>query len=211
MSMTQIERKLGIPRSTLSGWFKNIELSEVQRLRLMKNKRDGWAKARERAVESHRAMKALRLLHAKKEAESTLGQLDLTDAILDIALAMLYFGEGAKTDTTAISSSDPRILKFVLFVLRRNYGVDVTKVRFDLHLRMDQDAQAVKEFWATQLKVPYSSFKYVAFDKRTEGRPTYESYRGVCVLNCGNVAIQRKLVYLYTLFCDRVAELDMGA
>ena len=38
--MTTIERKYCIARSTLSGWFKEVELSEEQRTRLMKNSQD---------------------------------------------------------------------------------------------------------------------------------------------------------------------------
>ncbi len=211
MSMTIIERRLGIPRSTLSGWFKAVPLSEEQRTRLMKNSRDGWAKARLRAVESHRAMKEIRLLEAKKSAEQTLAKIQISSEVLDLAFAMLYFGEGAKTGGTSLASSDPAILRFVLFVLRNNYGVSNDKIRCDLHLRMDQDADMLKQFWAEELDLPIDRFKYVAFDKRSAGKPTYAHYNGVCVVSCGQIAIQRKLIYLYNLFCERVAELHVGA
>lgn len=212
MSMTVIERKLGIPRSTLSGWFKAIPLTEEQRTRLMKNRHDGWAKARVRSIESKRATKALRMLDARKQAEQTLGQIDLeSPAILDLAFAMLYFGEGAKKDRTSLGSSDPVILKFMLTVLKRNYGITAEMIRCDLHLRMDQDAVTTKQYWAEQLNLPEACFKYVAFDKRTEGKPTFDHYKGVCVITCSTIAIQRKLISLYTLFCDKIISLDTGA
>lgn len=209
-SITVIERKLGIPRSTLSGWFKSVPLTDEQRLRLMKNSQDGWAKARTNAVLAHRAQKELRLLHAKQAAADTLNKIELSNEVLDLAFAMLYFGEGAKKGSTSLASSDPTILKFVLNVLRRNYGITPRMVRCDLHLRMDQDTNTLKEYWSQELSIPLDRFKYVAYDKRSEGRPTYEHYKGVCVINCGNVAIQRKLIYLYKLFCEKIAELDTG-
>lgn len=211
MSMTVIERKLGIPRSTLSGWFKHVPLTEEQRVRLMKNRKDGWAKARQKAVESHRAQKSLRLLAAKKEALATLEQIELSNAVLDLAFAMLYFGEGAKTGVTSLASSNPVILRFVLVALARNYGITQSMVRCDLHLRMDQDADEMKKYWSNELGVPIERFKYVAFDKRTSGKPTYSHYKGVCVITCGDIAVQRKLTYLYNLFCDKVALLDERA
>lgn len=211
MSMTVIERRLGIARSTLSGWFKNIELTEEQRVSLMKNKQDGWAKARLNAVASHRAQKVMRLLHAKQEAMTTLDSIELSPAVLDLAFAMLYFGEGAKSGVTSIASSDPVILRFVLTVLRLNYQITSDMIRCDLHLRMDQDANVLKQYWSNELKLPIERFKYVAFDKRSSGKPTYDHYHGVCVVSCGNIAIQRKLMYLYNLFCDKVAELNAGA
>lgn len=210
ISITVIEKKLGIPRSTLSGWFKDVELSEEKRTKLMKSKQDGWLKAREKAAEWHRAQKALRLIHAEKEALRTLGNIDITDEILDLALAMLYFGEGAKTNVTSIASSNPVILRFVLTVLRRNYSVTPNMIRCDLHLRMDQDSEKLKKYWSNALNIPIKQFKYVAFDKRSEGKTTYNHYRGVCVITCHRVAIQRKLIYLYRQFCDKVSSIDEG-
>lgn len=211
VSMTVIERRLGIPRSTLSGWFKEVILTEEQRTKLMKSGKDGWAKARIHAVETHRNQKASRLLKAKQEAVYVLDKIELTDEVLDLAFAMLYLGEGAKNNTTSLASSDPVILKFVLVVLKRNYGITPDMIRCELHLRMDQDANILKAYWSGQLGVPLERFGYVAFDKRSKGKPTYAHYKGVCVLACGNIAIQRKLIYLYNLFCERVATLDVGA
>lgn len=210
ISMTVIEKKLGIPRSTLSGWFKNIKLSEEKCTKLMNNKRDGWLKAREKAVEWHRAQKALRLRHAEKEAQKTLNNIDITDEILDLALAMLYFGEGAKTGVTSLASSNPTILRFVLKVLKRNYAITPDMIRCDLHLRMDQDSEKLKQYWSKELNIPIEQFKHVAFDKRSEGKATYDHYNGVCVVTCYKIAIQRKLIYLYKLFCDRVSSIDRG-
>lgn len=211
MSIKTIEEKLGIPRSTLSGWLKHVELSEEQRCRLMKNKHDGWKKAREKAVESHRAQKTLRLLKAKQEAEATLASLDLNSAVLDLAFAMLYLGEGAKGNASSIANSDPKILRFVIAVLKRNYSIEPEQIRCELHLRADQDHDLMKQYWSTELKLPISCFGYVAVDQRTAGKATYDHYKGVCVISCGGIAIQRKIVYLYNLFCDKVAELDAGA
>ncbi len=210
VSMTVIERQLGIPRSTLSGWFKAIQLTEAQRTRLIQNSRDGWQKARIKSAEAHRAQKALRLLEAKSAATEVLSRIELNDDVLDLAFAMLYFGEGAKKDVTSLGSSDPKMLRFMLAVLRRNYGVTPAMLRCDLHLRMDQNGEELKSYWSKELKVPLKQFKYVAYDHRTEGKPTYSHYKGVCLIACGNIAIQRKLIYLYNLFCDKVAELDSG-
>ena len=210
LSITLIERRLGIPRSTLSGWFRSVELSEEQRLKLVKNSQDGWQKAREKAVEWHRAQKNLRLLLAKQEAQEVLDKIEINDGILDLAFAMLYFGEGSKSGGTSLASSDPKILRFVLAVLKHNYKVGSEMVRCDLHLRMDQNAGELKQYWAKELNLPLNRFKYVAFDKRSNGKPTYDHYKGVCVISCGQIAIQRKLMYLYNLFCEKVSTLEMG-
>lgn len=211
MSMTVIEKRLGIPRSTLSGWFKDITLTEKQRTRLMENSQDGWKKARESATHWHRTQKALRLQEAKKAAIETLDNISLDSATLDLAFAMLYFGEGAKNGTTSIANSDPKVLRFVLKVLALNYGITADKVKCELHLRADQDALILKHYWSNELKIPIRSFRKAYIDQRSAGRPTYDHYKGVCVLYCGGIAIQRKLIYLYKLFCEKIEQLDSGA
>lgn len=207
-SMTYIEKKYGIARSTLSGWFKDIPLSEEQRTRLMKNSQDGWKKARISAVNWHREQKQLRLNAARDEAMETMKKLEMTPEVLDIALAMLYLGEGAKNDRTSIASSDPMILRFILAVVNMNYGITREDVYCELHLRADQDAEETKRYWSQELKVPLENFRGCSHDQRTAGRKTYSHYKGVCVLYCGGVAIQRKLINLYNLFCERVETLE---
>ncbi len=209
--MTVIEREFGIPRSTLSGWFKTISLSEEQRTRLMKNSQDGWVKARINAVAAHNAAKERRIQEATELAKATLDQIDLNNsAILDLAFAMLYWGEGAKKDVTSLGSSDPKILRFMIFVLKRNYSITDRMIRCDLHLRMDQQEQTLKTYWANELQLPIECFKYAAYDKRTEGKATFGHYKGVCLITVHQIAIQRKLISLYNLFCDSVV-LDVGA
>lgn len=86
------------------------------------------------------------------------------------------------------------------------YGVEREKIKCELHLRADQNPVSMKKYWAEELGLPLLNFKSVSLDKRTEGSPTYPSYKGVCVVRCGYVALQRKLVYLSQIFCDRVSE-----
>lgn len=210
-SMTVIERRYGIPRSTLSGWFKDIKLTEEQRTKLMVNRQDGWKKAREQAVISHNAMKAARIAAAEQAATKTLANLEITPEILDITFAMLYFGEGAKRNVTSIGNSNPLVLRFVLAVLYRNYGLKPSQIRCDLHLRADQDGSDMKQYWSRQLGLPIEQFKHVSYDKRTAGRATYDHYKGVCVITCGQIAVQRKLISLYNQFCTKVSEEILGA
>lgn len=210
-SMTAIEKKYGIPRSTLSGWFKNIPLSETDRTKLMQNKKDGWKKAREKAVLAHRAMKENRLNDAEIAATKTLDKLAISPEVLDLAFAMLYLGEGAKNGVTSIANSNPLVLTFVLSVLYANYDVKPQNIRCDLHLRADQDGEAMKLYWSSALGLPLGCFKYVAYDKRSIGKPTYDSYKGVCVVVCHQIAIQRKLISLYNQFCAKVSKEITGA
>lgn len=207
-SIVKIERQLGIPRSTLSGWFKNVRISSRHKKRLLKNSEKALIKARKKAILWHKMQKQKRLQEALGKAQKTLKKID-TDNLdnLELALAILYLGEGSKkTNETAIGNSDPLILKFFLAVLNKVYHLEPKNIRCELSLRADQNPEKMKRFWSKELNLPLSCFKQAKIDKRTAGSKTYPYYKGVCNIRCGTVAIQRKLLYLGDLFCRKIVE-----
>lgn len=197
-SIGYVENKLGIPRSTLSGWFKNMPLSPKQKQQLHENWVNGLKKARLKAVMWHNQQKEGRLKTAQTEARQTIAKLDTSDlATLELALAVLYLAEGYKKNVeTGLGSSDPVTLRFFLKGLEKVFGYDVNSVRCELYLRHDHDPDTMKKYWAKELNLSLKNFKQVNIDKRGQGKTTYDHYKGVCGLRCGNVAIRRRLVYL---------------
>jgi len=212
-SIRDVEHKLGIPRSTLSGWFKKVQLSQKQKARLHHKWKNALVNARQKAVMWHNKQKRQRLYEAEQSAITTFSKINHADPpILELALALLYLGEGSKkNEETALGNSDPTILKFFLLMLQNVYSVPVNKIRCELGLRADQNPDKLKIFWSQELRLPLSCFRQINIDKRTIGSKTYSGYKGVCHIRCGNVAIQRKLVFLAKIFCERVADKDTGS
>jgi hypothetical protein len=208
-SMKAIKNLLGIPLSTLSGWLKEIELTEAQKERLNLNWREALSKARIEAIKWHNAGKASRLAIAAEQAEKTLIQNSPKDnANLELALAFLYLGEGAKNGHTTLGSSNPEIARFFVNALRRLYQVPNEKFKCYLHLRADQDENVLKSYWANVLSLSISNFGKSSYDKRTVGKPTHEDYMGVCAVDCGMVEIQRKLMYIATRYSAQLADIS---
>lgn len=204
-SLKDIESRLGIARSTLSGWLRTVELTSQQRVKLDLRWRNALIDARKKAVAWHNAEKAKRFEIAIKSANMSLSLIKNDICTIELALALLYLGEGFKKNYgLGMGNSDPLILKFFLKAISDIYKIDRNKVRYDLHLRADQDPDEMRKFWSKELGIPQSRCITVSMDKRTIGRPTYSDYKGVCVINCGNIAIQRKLVYLSRAFCEQV-------
>jgi hypothetical protein len=201
-SIKTIEKKLGIPRSTLSYWFRSIKLTPLQQKTLILQQEIGLAKARAAAALWHQNQKEIRLSIAEHEAKSVLEKINLNDmAMLELALAMLYWGEGFKKSAgTGMGNADPEVLQFFLYSLRKLYKLDESKIKCELHLRADQNAEKLRKFWSEALELPQSAFSSVSYDKRTAGIPSYPDYKGVCVVRVGTVAIARKLMYLSKAF-----------
>jgi len=212
LSIGKIERHLSIPRSTLSGWLKGIKLSQKQKKRLIQDQKNALVGARRKAALWHKTQKIDRLQEAKDQALKTLEHISITDKdVLELALAVLYMGEGTKKKIeTSMGSSNPLILKFFLSSVKTLYDLNPKKIKCQLSLRADQDPEKMKRFWSKELQIPRNNFDYINLDKRTIGSKTYPYYKGVCLVRCGNVAIQRKLIYLSEIFCKKIIEKYSG-
>ncbi len=163
---------------------------------------DRLIEARKKAVIWHNTEKRKRLLKAESEADEILKLINTDNLNIQmLAFSMLYLGEGMKKKETALGNSDPLIVKFFVKCLKNIFNVDESKIACELHLRSDQDDIEMKKYWAHELSLPLGQFKKSSFDMRTKGKATFDNYKGVCVVRCGNVAIQRKLVYLSKKFC----------
>lgn len=203
-SIRYVEKKLGIPRSTLSGWFKDIVLSKKQQKILRLQYYQGLVKARRKAVEWHHLQKKNHLSEAKSRALDTLSHLNIrNNYIIELALSMLYLGEGAKQSLAAIGNSSPLILKFFINCLYKLYSIKPSEIKCDLHLRYDQNPKSLIKYWSKTLAIPENSFT-ANRDKRTMGSKTYPNYKGVCIVRCCKVAIQKKLVFLSEEFCNKI-------
>lgn len=209
-SLRDVSATLRIPKSTLSQWFKNVELTEEQKIKLQSHRSHfGHTNgSREKAVMWHKEQKKQRLEEAEVKAITSLDLIDINDeTILKLALSMLYLGEGNKGGSTGLGNSDPLILNFFLKSMARIYKYDITTIKCDLHLRADQDPNELKKYWSEQLNLPIENFRGISVDKRSLGKTTYPHYKGVCVIYCGNVAMQRELIYLSRKFCSRITNL----
>jgi hypothetical protein len=206
-SIREVERRLLIPRSTLSGWFKNIPLSAKHKASLEKRSRVGLVEARKQAVLWHNNQKAKRLELAKEQATEVLDKIVPSEVFLETTLAILYLAEGGKSEKgLVLGNSNPEILRFFIVALQTLYEIDFSRLRCELHLRADQKRRREILYWSRILELPETCFRGIYLDKRTAGKKTYSSYHGVCVVLYADVAIQRKLMYLYTLYCQRVIQ-----
>lgn len=205
-SMSRIEKDFGIPRSTLSGWFRGIELSKKQRDKLESGKLKHLPQAREKAVLWHNSRKAERIEKAHGEAVNFIKGIDINDnKLLEMALAFLYLGEGSKSGEMSLGSSNLEILKFYLYALNKLYGISPESHSFDLHLRYDQDPLEMKKFWSSSLSIPIEKIIYCAIDIRTKNKKTYDTYKGVCLVRKGGAHIQRRLLEIARIYSSMVS------
>jgi len=208
VSLPDISKKFGIARSTLSYWFKDIELSDDKKEKIKLSANERLAQSRIKSVAWHRNQKRLRIINAQDEANDVFSRIPKSLEVLELALALLYLGEGTKNNATSMGASDPFMISFFIASLEQLYKIDRNSLRYELHLRDDQNPDQMKQLWAAELHVNLEQFMYYIKDKRTIGKPTRNGYMGVCQVQVGNIAIQRRLKALYTVYCSEVIKGD---
>jgi hypothetical protein len=183
-SVREIERLVGVSRSSVSLWVRDIALTDDQREALrLAAPRKRWLGRSEH-------------FRAKRRASQAEGRsAALRGEPLHVAGCMLYWAEGAKHRNTArLSNSDPEVLRLFARFLRTYFDVPNTRFRVWCNLFADhREHQAeVEQVWLDVIGVPRSCLTkstvnvYSKYSQRKRvGRLPY----GTCRLSVHSTAI----------------------
>jgi transcriptional regulator with XRE-family HTH domain len=167
MSYSQIKREIGISKGTLSGWLKDMPLSQNRILSLQKN---------EAVIEKIRVAKmktrAQRLDQVFKIVSNDISKVSHRE--LFIAGFFLYWAEGGKTTryTTTLSNTDPAMIRaFLKWVTA--LGMPEERLYIRLHLYTDMDEATEITYWSKELKVSKKIFKKSYVKKSRLSELTY--------------------------------------
>lgn len=192
-SYSEINRILGIPKSTLADWFNKLDWSNkikgqllekikptrMDRIRLMtianSKKWSNWRKkARESAVIEFKKLKKHPLF---------------------ISGIMLYWGEGdkiLKNGRVSLSNSDPEMIRVFYVFLKNILRVPESKIRLSLILYPDLVDSVQKNLWSKLTNIPIQYFNNSVF---IQGRhPTKRNSYGVCLVRVCDVSLKEKIM-----------------
>lgn len=204
-SYPMIEKKLGIGRSTLSGWFRNIKLSQRAERIILRRKQQHIKEARSLAAQAHWNNREAKKKVVEENILQDFSLLSLTVVHKEALLAMLYLGEGFKRrSTVGLGNSNPRLLSLFVRLLREIYEVSNIRLSCYVHLRADQDSAKEKRFWSKVLKIPMPQFRKSQTDKRTIGKKTWKGYHGVCIVYCHDAYIEKRLTAWQELLLEKI-------
>ena len=196
-SYRSIENELGIAKSTLSGWLKDVHLTQAQSKRLHQNWLEGLERARKMASQVHVTTKKNSINMHKREAKETVNSMKIDKNLLEIMLVGLYLGDGFKVNgRVGLGNSNPRIVKLFLTLIRVLYTINEDKIRVQIFARMDQKETELIQYWSDLLTVPMTQFHKTQFDKRTAISKTKSNYYGVCAVSVSNMELQRHILAL---------------
>ncbi len=169
-SYSQIKEKLGLSKSTLSGWLSDYPLS-AKRIQMLRDKNP---RRIEKFRNTMKKKKDERLEKVYDKVGKDIGVFSKKDIF--VAGWFLYWGEGLKTSspTFGLSNTDPNMIRFFLRWVEI-LGVPKEKVTITLHLYSDMDINKEIYFWSKELSLPKSCFRKPVIKKTKLSGLTYKN------------------------------------
>jgi transcriptional regulator with XRE-family HTH domain len=153
-SIKEIERHLGVSRSSVSLWVRDVVLGPEERRRLITRTRLGPIVAAERKATAARALRR----EYQDEGRRRVHERDASYA----AGCMLYWAEGAKErNSLKIVNSDPALLNVFAAFLRRHFEVPSESMLIRCNLFADhlERQREIEAYWLATLQLPESSLR----------------------------------------------------
>ncbi len=182
-SLGEISLRIKIPKNTIFGWVKDIKLTHRQKERIKQKIITSGAIGRMLAVKVNREKIEKWKSDIRKKVKHY-GQLATKNPEINkLICGVLYLCEGAKYPSSRylyFGNSNPNMVSAFLFLLRKCYHINESKLRFEIGYRWNQDYEKLKTFWSRLTRIPKSRCLKTKPDPRTKGKPTLrKGYHGV--------------------------------
>lgn len=163
-SIKDIAKILGVAKSSVSVWVRDIKLTKKQ-LSTLSSK--GILK---NVIEKRRARR-LSNEQIKREEIMSLAGLDIAKISkheLRLIGLCLYWGEGSKTNhgVASVSNSDPMVIKVMMKFFREICLVEESKFRGYIHTYSHLNAKVSEKYWSQVSGIPQCNF-YKTYIKRS--------------------------------------------
>jgi hypothetical protein len=153
-SIKEIEQHLGVARSSVSVWVRDVVLGPEERRALIEKTRLGPVVAAARKAALAREQRRAYQLEGRRLARE--------HDVSYLSGCMLYWAEGAKErNSVRIVNSDRELLVVFAAFLRTHFEVDdaAMRVRCNLFARDECEQREIEQYWLEALRVPASSLR----------------------------------------------------
>lgn len=170
-TFTEIQVELGaIPKGTLSGWLRNIEITESQKKRIKKLMFTKGMHGRQKGAWANHEKRIKRLAAIKEHASAEYSLL-LKDPLFTTGL-VLYLAEGSKkTESFQFMNSDPYLIKLMIQWIMVVSTIDFASLRFRLYIHDLYSNENCETYWVKTLGAEPGQFL------KTVYKPTGREYK----------------------------------
>jgi hypothetical protein len=159
-SINEIEKTLGVARSSVSRWVSDIELSTEQRAEL--TRRSGAGRLAGAAVNAERARS--RRIGWQEDGRRLARAADPSY----VGGCMLYWAEGSKSRSTVeITNADVELIRTFAAFLRKHFDVPADAMRLQCNLFADHAERQleIERYWLEATGLPASSLRRSAVNR----------------------------------------------
>ena len=199
-SIKELHQMLGVSKSSISEWVRDVKLSKKAQARLIQNYTKGQI-ASQKSIQEKTKQKNL---EANRFAFSIVEQVDPSCEMALLLCALIYQCEGSKNirDSITFTNSDPYMIKTFLFLFRQGFVVDEKKFRVLMHLHRYHNEKTQKKFWSKIASIPIEQFNKTYLKPNNE-KYKKEGYQGCIQIRYNDVVIGRKLQAIAKMFMER--------
>jgi hypothetical protein len=188
-SIGEIERQLGVSRSSVSIWVRDVPLDAGARARLDRRSMRGPMISAARSRARARATRAGYQQEGRLRARTESGEY--------AAGCMLHWAEGDKTrNAVRFANSDPELLATFARFLRKHFDVADEQMTISCNLFADhcERQAAIERFWLAKLGLPRSQLRKTivnVYSKHSQKKRQNKLPYGTCKLVVHSTRIQQ--------------------
>lgn len=156
LSVKEITARLGVARSSVSLWVRDIELSPEQHERL--RRRNPIYNGQRIGAKVRSARARVRRQEWQEEGRSLARRCEP----FHVAGCMLYWAEGDRArNRVSFSNSDPEMVRLFVSFLRRYFAIQDDQIALACNLYADhfERQTEIEEFWLATAEVPPKSLR----------------------------------------------------
>jgi len=189
MAVRQIADTLGVSRSSISLWVRDIELTEAQQ-EVLKKQQPRWGAQNKGSKTNREKFLKVRIVYQEEGREKA-----KEGRSLHIIGCMLYWAEGAKrrNDLYFVNSDTNMMLLFIRF-LREEPFVSDEKMTITITCHHQEDIERVNAYWTGVLGLPQSCLRKTQVKKPGEVRRNILQ-NGVCGLRVNGASRYVQHIY----------------
>lgn len=211
LSMREIAEKLGVAKSSVSLWVRDIELNEWQ-IRELKNKNPLF----NNQISGHivRSQKCRELRKRYQEEGRQKAKEGNSD---HKSLCMLYWAEGAKSKNSfSFANSDVFMMKYILNILRENcfrIGNDKITIKFNCYTNNGLSFEDIKKWWLKNLDLPESCCRKSSvnyYPKSSYGKKKGKLKYGCATIHISSTKLIQHIYGAIQEYCDFENEKWLG-
>lgn len=203
-TMNEIAARVGVAKSSVSLWVRDLPLSTKARARIASLQTAGQRASQLALFERTRN----KLLVAKEGAEKIVRGIPLTPDLALLFCSLLYWCEGAKdkNDTTfTFSNSDAQLMRGFMKLMRSALVLEERKFRVRMHLHEYHNEVSQKKFWSEVTGISEELFARTYWKPHT-AKTIKEGYPGCVHIEYYDVVIARKIYAMARAFLENVVK-----